>query len=113
MREITFIVTEDESDGGYTAHAHDPDGKYHLFTEGETRDELLGHIREVVETAFDKPDEKPDLIHLQFVRDETISLTKDPAHNGESERYPLRGSVLRFADPLDPACAAEEWEASR
>lgn len=28
-------------------------------------------------------------------------------------RYPLRGSVLRYDEPFEPAAPAEEWEANR
>jgi hypothetical protein len=31
--------------------------------------------------------------------------------NGPSERYPLRGSVLRYDDPFGPAVPEEDWEA--
>lgn len=31
--------------------------------------------------------------------------------NGPTERYPLRGSVLRFEDPFGPAATEEDWEA--
>ena len=53
MREITFVVTEDETDGGYSARSHWPDGNRDLFTQGDTRDELLRNIREVVDLTFD------------------------------------------------------------
>jgi hypothetical protein len=31
--------------------------------------------------------------------------------NGPTERYPLRGSVLRYDDPFGPAVPEEDWEA--
>lgn len=71
--EITFVVTEDEVDGGYTARAHWPDGKRDIFTEGEDRDSLLRNIREAIDAAFDDSEAKPDLIHLHFVRDEVVA----------------------------------------
>ena len=73
MSEITFIITEDESDGGYNARAHWPVANRDLFTQGDNRDELLRDIREVVDASFDEGKEKPNLIHLHFVRDGVIS----------------------------------------
>lgn len=73
MREITFIVTEDEIDGGYNARSHWPQGNRDLFTQGDSREELLRNIREAVDVAFDADATKPDLIHLHFVRDEVIA----------------------------------------
>jgi predicted RNase H-like HicB family nuclease len=73
MREITFVVTEDEIDGGYTARSHWPEGNRDLFTEGDTREELVRNIREVVDLSFEQDAAKPDLIHLHYVRDEVIA----------------------------------------
>jgi predicted RNase H-like HicB family nuclease len=73
MKEITFIVTEDETDGGYTARAHWPDGNRDIFTEGDTRDELLANVRDALDASFDDDEPKPELIHLHFVRDEVIA----------------------------------------
>lgn len=73
MRQITFVVTEDEADGGFNARAHWADGDRDLFTEGETREELLSNIREVIDVTFDDAEEKPDIIHLHYVRDEVIA----------------------------------------
>jgi len=73
MREITFIVTEDEAHGGYAAKAHWPDGNRHIFTEGDTRDDLLRNIREAIDVSFDVDEQKPALIHLHFVRDEVVA----------------------------------------
>lgn len=72
-REITFIITEDESDGGFNAAAHWPDGNRDIFTQGDTREELIKNIREAVDCAFDPLETKPALIHLHFVRDEVIA----------------------------------------
>jgi predicted RNase H-like HicB family nuclease len=73
MKEITFIITDDEADGGYTARAHWPDGNRDIFTEGDTRDELIRNIREALDVTFDNAELKPELIHLHFVRDEVIA----------------------------------------
>jgi predicted RNase H-like HicB family nuclease len=73
MKEIIFVVTEDEADGGFTAKAHWADGNRDIFTEGDSREELLSNIRDAIEAAFDGNEPKPDLIHLHFVRDEVIA----------------------------------------
>ena len=73
MREITFVIQEDEADGGYTASAHWPDGHRDVFTEGDTREELLRNIREAIEATFDEGEAKPELIHLHYVRDEMVA----------------------------------------
>jgi len=73
MREIKFVVTEDEMDGCYAARSHWPDGNRDLLTQGDTREELVRNIREVVDVTFEGDNTKPDLIHLNFVRDEVIA----------------------------------------
>jgi predicted RNase H-like HicB family nuclease len=70
--EIIFVVTEDEVDGGFNARAHWPDGNRDIFTQGDTREELLRNIRDAIECAFDEAEAKPELIHLHFVRDEVV-----------------------------------------
>jgi predicted RNase H-like HicB family nuclease len=73
MKDITFIVREDEVDGGYTASARWPHGNRDIITEGETREEVIANIRQALDAAFDDDEPKPDLIHLHFVRDEVIA----------------------------------------
>lgn len=73
MSEITFIITEDDIDGGYTARAHWADGNRDIITEADTRDELIQNIREAIDVTFDEGEPAPQLIHLHFVRDEVIS----------------------------------------
>lgn len=73
MKEITFIVTEDEVDGGYIARAHWPDGNRSIFTQGDTREELIRMVRDAIDASFDDHEEKPSLIHLHYVRDEAIA----------------------------------------
>ena len=107
MREITFIIEEDQADGGYTAHAHWPDGNRSIHTQGEDRDELVRNIREALEAAFAEGEEKPQVIHLHYVRDETIVLAQ--AMNADA-RYSLRGKPYRFDDPYAPL-GVEDWEA--
>lgn len=70
--EITFVVREDDA-GGFTAHSHWPKGNRDLHTEGDTREELLRNIREAIDASFDDKEEKPDLIHLHYVRDEVVA----------------------------------------
>ena len=73
QRSITFIVTEDEIDGGYVAHAHWSDGNRDIITQGEHRDDLIQNVREAIDVSFDKAEKKPEVIHLHFVRDEVIT----------------------------------------
>ena len=73
MKEITFVVTEDEVDGGFVARAHWPHGNRDLVTEGDSREQLLENIREAIDVSFDEGETKPDLIHLHFVRDEVVA----------------------------------------
>ena len=73
MNEITFIIADDDVDGGFSARAHWPDGNRDIFTEGDTREELIENIREALELSFDDKQRAPSLIHLDFVRDEVIS----------------------------------------
>ena len=73
MADITFIITEDEFDGGYTARAHWLDGNRDIITEGDTREDLLRNIREAIDVSFDENEPKPDLIHVHYVRDEVVA----------------------------------------
>ncbi len=44
--------------------------------------------------------------------DVSASTVPEPwPDNGPTDRYPLRGSVLRFDDPFGPAAPEEDWEA--
>jgi len=74
MREITFIIEEDNAAGGYTAHAHWQDGNRDIFTEGDTWEELIENIRDAMDASFGEDEHKPQLVHLHFVRDEVITL---------------------------------------
>ena len=107
MREITFIIEEDQADGGYVAHAHWPDENRSIRTHGEDRDELVRNIREALDATFAKDEDKPQIVHLHYVRDETIVL---PARTNGDARYPLRGKPYHFDDPYSPI-ALEDWEA--
>ena len=73
MKEITFVITKDEIDGGYTARAHWPPGNRDIVTQGDTGDDLLRNIREAIDVSFADGEAKPDLIHLHFVRDQIVA----------------------------------------
>jgi predicted RNase H-like HicB family nuclease len=73
MREITFVITEDEVDGGFVARGHWPIGNRDIVTEGDTRDELIENIREAIDASFEEGEPTPDVIHLHYVRDEVIA----------------------------------------
>ncbi len=69
MSEIIFQVTEDESDGGFTARALG----HAIFTEADTLAELRVNVREAVLCHFDEG-EAPPVIRLHRVLDELIAL---------------------------------------
>ena len=68
MKEIIFEVSEDEADGGYTAHALG----YGIHTQGETLEELRAMVKDAVECYFDETMAAPKVIRLHFVRDEVL-----------------------------------------
>ena len=70
ISEIIFEVSEDETDGGYSASALG----YGIHTQGETIDELRRNVREAVDCYFDSTMQRPGLIRLHFVRDEVLAL---------------------------------------
>jgi len=107
MREITFIIEEDPADGGYTARAHWPQGNRSIHTQGEDSDELVRNIRDALDVTFAEGEERPQVVHLHYVRDETLVLapTKGDA------RYSLRGKPYHFDDPHAPV-AVENWGAT-
>lgn len=44
--------------------------------------------------------------------DTPVSTAPEPwPDNAPTDRYPLRGSVLRFDDPFGPAAPEEDWDA--
>ena len=67
-REIIFIVEEDV-DGGYTAHALGES----IFTQGEDLDDLRNMVRDAVQVSFEEG-ERPSIIVLRFVREETLAV---------------------------------------
>ena len=69
ISEIIFEVSEDETDGGYSASALG----YGIHTDGETVEELRRNVKEAVECYFDDSMQRPVLIRLHFVRDEVLA----------------------------------------
>lgn len=70
MSELIFVVEEDTS-GGWTARALGES----IFTEGDTREELLRNVREAVACHFDGSGrDAPKMIRLHYVRDEVFAL---------------------------------------
>ena len=63
--ELVFLV-EDAPEGGYTARALGES----IFTEAETRDELVEAVREAVRCHFEEQTDLPKVIRLHYVHDE-------------------------------------------
>ena len=64
--EITFLVRE-APEGGYTARALGES----IFTEGDDWEDLQRMVRDVVQLRYDEG-ERPSVIHLLLVREETM-----------------------------------------
>lgn len=69
MTEIIFEVTEDETDGGYSASAIG----YGIHTQGDSLEEVHSNVREAVDRYFDSTMPRPKFIRLHFVRDEVLT----------------------------------------
>lgn len=67
--EIIFEVSEDESDGGYSASALG----YGIHTQGDSIEELRRNVKEAVDCYFDETMTRPQMIRLHFVRDEVLA----------------------------------------
>ena len=67
--EIIFEVSEDESDGGYSASALG----YSIHTQGDSIEELRRNVKEAVDCYFDETMTRPRMIRLHFVRDEVLA----------------------------------------
>ena len=65
MTEIVFLIEEDP-EGGYTASGNS------IFTEGETLEEIRTNIIDAIECHFEKPEDRPKIIRLHFVREEIL-----------------------------------------
>lgn len=66
--EIIFEVTEDETDGGYSASALG----YGIHTQGNSVEEVRRNVLEAVDCYFDETMTRPGIIRLHFVRDELL-----------------------------------------
>ena len=60
MTEIIFEVTEDETDGGYSASAIG----YGIHTQGDSLEAVRSNVREAVDCYFDSTMQRPKLIRL-------------------------------------------------
>ncbi len=69
MTELVFLV-EDAPEGGFTARALGQS----IFTQAETREELVAMIKDAISCHFDTPEEMPKIIRLHYVRDEVLAL---------------------------------------
>lgn len=69
MREIVFQVEEDQVDGGYVAHAVGCG----IVTQADTIEELRNMVLDAVRCHFDDQREKPTVVHLHFVHEETLN----------------------------------------
>jgi hypothetical protein len=60
-------------------------------------------------------DGKLTLDRLPFEPGEELEIEIQPAKSGNppTPTYPLRGSVIRYDDPFEPAAPPEDWEALR
>lgn len=63
MSEITFEVTEDEVDGGYTASALG----YGIHTQGGSLEDVRRNVSEAVQCYFDNSMARPEMIRLKSV----------------------------------------------
>ena len=75
------------------------------------------HIRTKLESEHLSLPEPRPLIGMQ-VEITVREVDEAPLDGGHpqttpADRYPLRGSVLRYDDPFAPAVDADEWEAAR
>ena len=68
MSEIILQVRENEVDGGYSAAALGCG----IHTQGDTLEELRAMVKDAVDCYFDEAMEPPELIRLQFLRDEVL-----------------------------------------
>lgn len=69
MTELLFLVEED-SEGGFTARSVGPS----IFTQADSREQLIEAIRDAVRCHFDRDDDLPKVLRLHFVRDEVVVL---------------------------------------
>ena len=58
-----FGLVEEADEGGYTARALGES----IFTEADTREELVDAVRDAVRCHFDKPAERPKMIRFHYL----------------------------------------------
>lgn len=68
MSEIVFQITEDDTDGGFTARALG----HSIVTEADTWEQLRTNVREAVLCHFDEG-QVPAVIRLHRVMDELLA----------------------------------------
>ena len=68
--KLSFEITEDEVDGGFSASASD----YGIHTQGDSLEEIRCNIKEAFDCYFDETMERPNKIRLHFVSDETMKV---------------------------------------
>jgi hypothetical protein len=111
MTEILFIVEEDQE--GYHAKAVGAS----IFTQANTREELVKNVREAVLCHYDSAENAPKVAHLHYVHDETIAIATAPSAarppSASEIVQSLKGSILKDDDPFGPAAPPEDWEAMR
>ena len=96
--EIIFWVTEDETDGGYSASAVG----HAIHTEGDSIEELRANVKDAVDCHFDDNTSKPRLIRLHFERDPVPQESRGLDAEGELLRLALAGEV-QLGRPNDAA----------
>lgn len=68
MKEMLFLLEEDVK-GGYNAQA----AGYHIFTQGDTIEEVKKNIRDALKCHFENEDDIPKIIRLHLVKEEVFS----------------------------------------
>ena len=67
--EIVFEVSEDETDGGYSARALG----FGIDTQGDSMDDLRRNVREAADRCFDDDADRPRTIRLRDLRGESVA----------------------------------------
>lgn len=67
-KEIIFLV-EDDLEGGFSAKALG----HSIYTQGDTKEELKKNIMDAIDCHFDSMEERPKIVHLHFVHEETFA----------------------------------------
>ena len=65
--EIIFLIEESQN-GGYEAKGLG----YSIYTQGDTKDELIASIKDALKCHFDNEGDIPRIIRLHYVRDEVV-----------------------------------------